>query len=276
MKSNENGLLRSPVVSVLMSVHNDAEYLEDAIESILDQTYRDFEFLITDDCSQDGSRSIIRSYARNEERVKAFVNEVNQGLAASLNDMLDEARGRFIARMDADDISRSCRFERQVDYLESNSSVDVVFSNTRIIDKHGNPVCVAWRPDEEEIVNWIGRRCYIPHPTVMVRKSSIREVDGYDESYWTGQDHDLWQRMKENGATFRYLSEVLLDYRLNPDSVRAEYDGDYWFKVSNMCIWNKSRLKSLAYLSRLTLWQQLQILTKFFVPHFIMHYRGES
>jgi glycosyltransferase involved in cell wall biosynthesis len=269
-----NTYYQTPTISVLMSVHNDAEYLEDAIESILNQTYRDFEFLITDDCSQDGGRSIIQSYACKEKRVTAFINEENQGLTASLNDMLNQARGQFIARMDADDISRSRRFEKQVDCLKSDPSVDVVFSNTRFIDKHGEPVCVAWRPEGKDIVEQIGRRCYIPHPTVMLRTSAIREVGGYDESYWTGQDHDLWQRLKANSASFRYLPGVLLDYRVDPDSVRAEYDGDYWFKVSNMCIWNRDRMKSLAYLGRLTLWQQVQILAKMFVPHFIMRYRG--
>ena len=263
-----------PTISVLMSVYNDEEYLERAIESILNQTYRDFEFLITDDSSTDRSRSIIQQYAECDERIWEFLNIENRGLTKTLNDMLQRANGRLIARMDADDIARRHRFEKQVQVFDSERPVDVVFGDTRFIDKRGAAVCISWRPDENEIIEQLGTRCYIPHPTVMVRTAAMREVGGYDETYRTGQDHDLWKRMKESDATFHYLPEVLVDYRLNPDSVHAGTRDDYWFRVSNVCLWNQNRLKSLAYLDRLSLWQRVQILMKMFVPHFIMRYRG--
>jgi len=274
--AEESGEPQEPTISVLMSVHNDEEYLACAIESILDQTYRDFEFLITDDSSTDGSHSIIQQYAECDDRIRGLVNAENRGLTKTLNDMLRRANGRLVARMDADDIARRHRFEKQVRIFNSVSPVDVVFGDTRLIDKRGTAVCISWRPDENEIIKQLGTRCYIPHPTVMVRTEAMREVGGYDESYWTGQDHDLWQRMKEYGATFHYLPEVLLDYRLNPNSVHAGTNGDYWFRVSNECIWNQDRWQSLAYLDRLTTWQRVQIFAKMMVPHFVLRYRGQT
>ena len=265
-----------PTISVLMSVYNDEEYLERAIESILNQTYRDFEFLITDDSSTDRSRSIIQQYAERDDRIRGFVNAENRGLTKTLNDMIQRASGRFIARMDADDIARRHRFEKQVRVFDSERPVDVVFGNTRFIDKRGTAVCVSWRPDENEVVEQLGTRCYIPHPTVMVRTAAIKEVDGYDESYWTGQDHDLWRRMKESGATFHYIPEVLLDYRLNPNSVHAGTSDDYWFRVSNVCIWNRSKMRALRYLNRLAWWQSAVTIAKLFVPHSFMSSRGEN
>lgn len=265
----------TPFVSVLMAVHNSAGYLESALESILNQTYQNFEFLITDDCSADESPSVIQRYAARDDRIRSFRNDENQGLTKSLNDMLRRAEGELVARMDADDISHPRRFERQVTVFEEEPIPDVVFSNTRLIDKNGDLICTSWRPSEEQIIDQLGERCYIPHPTVMVRTAAVRKVGGYDESYWTGQDHDLWKRMKADGAVFRYLPDMLLDYRLNPDSVRAESSDGYWFKVSNWCLWNRSRWQALAYLDRLTMRQRAQILTKSLIPHFVMRYRGQ-
>lgn len=266
----------SPTISVLMSVYNDEKYLEDAVESVLGQTYRDFEFLITDDSSDDNSCEVIREYAEQDERIRVFTNEENQGLTRSLNDMLSKARGELIARMDADDISRKPRFEKQVALFESNPSADIVFGDTLLIDKYGDPVCQSWRPGEEEIIEALGTRCRVPHPTVMMRASAVRKVGGYDESYWTGQDHDLWQRMKRSGATFRYISEVILNYRLNPDSVHVDSERDYWYRVSNECVWNRNKLRALRYLDKLTWKQRAVILFKMIVPHFIMDYRGRK
>ncbi len=275
-KAEEEQETRGPTISVLMSVHNDQEYLEQAIESILGQTFRDFEFLITDDGSTDQSGAIIRQYAESTRCIRSFVNTENRGLTKTLNDMLERANGQLIARMDADDIARPSRFEKQVRIFERERSVDVVFGDTCLIDKQGAMVGISWRPNERKIVELLGTRCYIPHPTVIVRASAIRGVGGYDESYWTGQDHDLWKRMREDGATFHYLPEVLLDYRLNPDSVHAGPGDDYWFRVSNECIWNQNRWQSLSYLDRLTMWQGAKILAKLAVPHFVLCYRGRT
>jgi len=110
----------------------------------------------------------------------------------------------------------------------------------------------------------------------MMKKSCLKKVGGYDENYWTGQDHELWQRMKQNDFQFRYLSQPLLDYRLNPDSVRANSDENYWFKVSNACIWNQSKLRSLRYIDQLTWQQRIVIFFKMMIPHIIMRYRGHK
>ncbi|HXK49687.1 MAG TPA: glycosyltransferase family 2 protein, partial [Clostridiales bacterium] len=116
----------TPAISVIMSVYNSEQYLQESIDSILDQTFNDFEFIITDDCSTDGSFEIIKSYAMLDKRIKYFRNSENIGLTKSLNLMLDIAKGKYIARMDSDDISMPDRFSKQFDFMENNPEIGVL------------------------------------------------------------------------------------------------------------------------------------------------------
>jgi hypothetical protein len=176
--------------------------------------------------------------------------------------------------MDGDDIAHPHRFEVQMDALRRDPEIDVVFSNTRLVDKEGKLVCTSWRPNEQIIIDRLGKRCYIPHPTVMVRKSTLVDAGGYNEEYWTGQDHELWQRLKMKGATFRYIPETLLDLRLNPGSVRGHSSDRYWYEVASRCIWNRSKLRALFYFDRLNWRERSQIAFKLGIPHALMTYRG--
>src|SRR5687768_10604451 len=126
-----------PSISVLMSVYNGARYLSQSIESILAQTFSDFEFIIIDDCSSDSTPQILNEYARQDSRIRIIRNSENKGLTASLNIGLTQAQGRYIARQDADDISLPQRFEKQIHYLEAHPETIVVSSNIGIIDNTG-------------------------------------------------------------------------------------------------------------------------------------------
>lgn len=260
-------------ISVLMSVYNDAEYVGQAVESILNQSYGGFEFLITNDCSSDGSRGILKHYAERDERIILVDNEKNIGLTKSLNRMIERARNPFLARMDADDIAMPDRFERQIDVFRHHPEVDIVFGDTVLIDKNGAEICRSWRPDEKTILEVLPNRCYIPHPTVMMCKEAVQAVGGYDEEFWTGQDKDLWLRMQDTGKCLYYLPNVLLKYRINPDSVRGYTSDNYWFAVANHCIWNRQKIKALRYTNRLDTYHKALVLVKLLLPNIFYYYR---
>jgi len=194
-----------------MSVYNQAEYLEKAIKSILDQTLTNFEFLILDDGSTDNSREIINDF--KDKRIKFFKNKQRQGLAKGLNRLIKESQGDYIARMDGDDISLPTRLAEEVDFLEKNREVVLVGSWVEIIDKKDRAVGYFKHPsDYQEIRKKILSRNLFIHPSVIFRKEAFNEVGGYDEDLAYSQDYDLFLRM---AAKFpcRNISKILLQFR---------------------------------------------------------------
>lgn len=199
-------------VTVLMPVYNGENYLRPAIESILSQTYRDFELLIIDDGSSDGSASIIRSYT--DKRIRLLKNPTRLKLSGALNRGIGEARGNLIARMDADDIARPERLARQVEFLHKNPEIGVCgawvkrFGSVRAtVDK--NPT------DSEEIRAYALFECPFSHPTVMFRKNFFAEHNlRYNGDYYPAEDYEIWSRAVQLFPCAN-LPEVLLDYRVH-------------------------------------------------------------
>lgn len=221
-----------------MSVYNDAEYLSVAIESILQQTFENFELLIIDDASTDSSSDIIKYYAGQDGRIKHLTNQTNKGLPWSLNRGIEQATGRYIARMDADDISLSRRFEKQVEYLDSWPSAHVVGSFIRLIGMNGESLGGKSYPQGGRSPEQLKKQGpLVAHPSVMIRKSSLKQVNGYREPFTYAQDLDLWIRMsREFGEDFLHIiPEPLLEYRLSPNQytrksvidVYRSYVGEY-------------------------------------------------
>ena len=213
----------SPLVSVVMPVYNESEYIKTAIDSVLGQTYENHEFLIIDDGSTDETPEIAKSYAGQDNRIKYLANQTNKGLPASLNKGIEHASGKYIARMDADDISLPRRFEKQVEYLDSNPSVHVVGSYTSLIGKNGEFLGEKTFPQGGRNPTGLkqeGPR--VPHPSVMMRKSSLQSVNGYREPFRYAQDLDLWIRMsREFGEDFLWIiPDSLIKYRLTPSQYR--------------------------------------------------------
>ena len=201
-------------VTVLMPVYNGSRYLRQAIESILGQTWSDFEFLIINDGSNDNSRDIILSF--DDRRIRLVDNPSNIGLTKSLNRGLQLARAEYIARQDADDISYPERLERQVKFLDEYPDVVLLGTRTRAIDESG-------KPQKENLlripIGLLAIRWYLMfqnafiHSSVMFRRSIICEkLGGYDESFAKAQDYELWSRIARSYAV-ENLSDVLLDYR---------------------------------------------------------------
>lgn len=200
-----------PEITVLMSVYNGEKFLREAIESILNQTYRDFEFLIINDGSTDSTKEIIISY--NDPRIRVINNEQNIGLTRSLNKGLKLAKGKYIARMDADDISTPERLDKQLKYIKKRSDVGLVTSWHEIID--GKKNCISIITGErsfENIYYFLTFGNQFPHSSTLFRKKTVLDLGGYDEKYKRSQDYDLWFRLSRV-TRIEMISEVLLKCR---------------------------------------------------------------
>ena len=198
-----------------MSVYNGERFLAEAIDSVLAQSFADFEFLILDDGSSDSSVDIARSRAAGDSRIRIIARE-NRGLVASLNQLLHESRGALVARMDADDICHPMRFERQVAFLEAHPDYGVVGTWSEDIDEHGAP----WGEDRtvhplahDEMISAIDACApLICHPAVMYRRDVVLGVGGYHAAYRHCEDLDLWLRLA-TATKIGNVPERLLKYR---------------------------------------------------------------
>lgn len=192
----EEGKIANPLISVVMSVHNGEKHLGQAIRSILNQSFLNYEFIIIDDASTDSTPDILRSY--NDPRISVLRNHSNLGLTKSLNIGIGAARGKYIARMDADDLSIPDRFEHQVALLEAHLSLAVIGSSYYIIDEEGKTTGIMDVPSlPREIESGLPTGNRFGHGSVMMRKSCLEEVGGYNEQYIYAQDYDLFLRLAE-------------------------------------------------------------------------------
>ena len=216
--------MTAPKVTVLMPVYNGERYVGEAIESILAQTFTDFELLIVDDGSTDRTLSILREYARQDRRVVVLQNGSNLGLVPTLNRGLSATRGEYIARMDADDVSLPERLARQVAYMDQHPEVGVLGTNIVYIDAEGRLLNggrpKARRPMSSTLIHWMLLwRCAIYHPTVMIRRSVLEQTGfTYDPNFRHAEDRDLWTRLAKR-TTIASLPDVLLHYRIRPTSI---------------------------------------------------------
>ncbi len=212
-----------------MPVYNAAPYLLESVRSILEQTFTDFEFLIVDDGSTDGSAAIIQGFG--DPRIRLVHNGTNLGLVASLNRGLDLARGEFIARMDADDISRPERLACQVDFMAAHPQVGVCGSWVRFFPRGSNEV---WKLPEgaEEIRCWQFHTVGVAHPSVMMRRQLFVELGlYYDPDYRHIEDYELWGRAMPY-MDFANIQKVLLDYRISPGQICTSYGVEQLEKVA--------------------------------------------
>ena len=208
-----------PQVSVLMSVYNGELYLAEAIESVLAQSLSDFEFLIHDDGSTDGSWAILQDFAARDARIR-LSQDANVGVAAAVNGLLARARAELIARMDADDICMPDRFARQVARFHAEPDLDVLGMACLQIDEAGRPMLITSPHEDHATIDDLNLRglCAMDHPAVMFRRSTILSVGGYDPSFRSAQDLDLWLRVAEYGKLAN-MQEIGIKYRLHASSI---------------------------------------------------------
>lgn len=214
----------APAISVLTSVYNGERFLAAAIESVLTQDFADFEFLLLDDGSTDGSLAIAQHYAAQDNRLRVITRE-NRGLVASLNELLAAARAPLIARFDADDICMPERLSKQKAFMDGHPGHGLVGSDTRYIDAAGQvpstPALV--RPHNHPgILANLEEGPNLCHSVVMYRRALVLEIGGYRASYLHAEDLDLWLRLGEM-TQLANLPEVLLEYRITPEQVSARH-----------------------------------------------------
>ncbi|MCY9804041.1 glycosyltransferase [Vibrio scophthalmi] len=205
--------LKVPKVSVVLSVYNGGAYISKAIESILCQSYKNFEFIIIDDGSSDESLNIIEYYEKNDERIK-IVSRANKGLVYSLNEGMLLAKGKYIARMDADDISIPTRFEEQVKVLEAGA--DICGCHYEEIDKEGAVISKKRVPlNNEDIAICLSRTVPFAHGSVMFRKDKffLSGLSYGNTPYSKAEDYALWCDMYEQSFVFENIDLFLFKYR---------------------------------------------------------------
>ncbi|MGL3819941.1 glycosyltransferase family 2 protein [Sphingopyxis sp. R3-92] len=205
--------MQAPKISVVMSVYNNAPYLPKSIESILGQTCGDFEFIVIDDGSTDGSAAIMDGYASRDARMRV-VHQENRGTIAAASRGLGLAQAELIARMDGDDIADPLRFEKQVAFLDAHDDVGALGTWIRVIDEDDAPRLPGGDPptDPATITESLRHSSPIMNPTAMMRKSVADRVGGYRPAYRHCEDYDYWLRFSEQ-AKLANLPERLLLYR---------------------------------------------------------------
>lgn len=209
---------KNPKVSVIMSVYNGERYLEEAIESVLNQTFTGFEFVIVSDGSTDNSLEIIKSY--NDGRIRIINNKKNIGLTRSLNKALKQAKGKYIARMDADDVSLSKRLEKQYKFMEEHKDIALSGAGVLYIDGYGKEMGTAVNPQKPDTIKKFFFAGKIPcfHPTWIFRKELLETIKNY-RNLPTSQDYDFIARILYRGLKVSNTEECLLEYRIHIQKV---------------------------------------------------------
>lgn len=207
-----------PIVSVVLSVYNGDRYIRPAIEGVLGQSFADFEFLIADDSSTDSTWDILNQYAIQDGRIQLRRNDKNLGVANSINNLFREARGQYVIRHDADDISLPNRFAAQVAYLNQMPDVGLLATYVDIINEDGQPVTdfqfFTTETDNDALQRLLLRDCYLCQGSVMFRRSLLTKAGLYDDYLVPTEDYDLWLRYAEC-TRLASLNQVHYLYRVH-------------------------------------------------------------
>jgi glycosyltransferase involved in cell wall biosynthesis len=215
----DTNLIIKPAISIVMSVYNDSRYIDEAIKSILTQTFKDFEFIIINDGSTDNSLSKIKKY--KDERIM-IINQKNIGLVASLNKGIAVARSDIIARQDSDDISLPDRLEKEIGLLKKNTDCIIVGSSMITIDESGNKRNThKVLLNNPELKHELLVRSPFAHGSVIFRKKAFFESKGYLSADWPAEDYGLWIRMSSCGE-FMNIDEPLYKYRENSSGISQQ------------------------------------------------------
>jgi len=208
-----------PIISVMMIVYNAERFLKDSIESILNQTFSDFEFIIVNDGSTDNSYKIINEYSRKDNRILVLDNEKNLGIAESRTKCVKYAKGKYIVIADADDISAPTRFEKQYKYLEEHKKCGVVGGFIELFDSETGKIIGLRKYNEDDVE--LRKRIFIyspiAQPASMIRKEVFDNIGFYNPEYPPAEDIDIWFRL---GTKYKFanIQEVLIKYRVHRNS----------------------------------------------------------
>ena len=212
-------MIERPVVSVLMPIRNGEQTLDEAVQSILAQTFRDFELIAVDDGSTDRSLQILQDFAARDPRVR-IITRPNTGIAGALNDAIKQSRGEYLARMDCDDVALPERFEKQVAFFSNHPEHVLLGSRVLLVEPYGTPMYATDHETEDtkiaaQLLQGVGWA--VVHPAAMMRASAVKSTGGYRADRVPIEDLDLFLRLTEIGKAAN-LPEVLLHYRQHLDS----------------------------------------------------------
>lgn len=209
----------TPEISVLLPVYNCENYVRDAVESILSQTFADFELILVNDGSTDGSGKILHELAVSDPRI-VMIEKANGGIVSALNDGIKHTHAPLIARMDADDVSAPERLAMQIERMKSEPALGVLGSFIRIVDHQSRPIRIGGYPvTPNEVKRFLEHGCPLAHPTVMMKKEAVLRVGGYRKAFEHAEDYDLWLRISEAGYDIANVPRPLLDYRSHDASI---------------------------------------------------------
>ncbi len=211
--------MHEPLVSVVMPVYNAGRFLSDAVNSIRQQTFRDWEMICVNDGSTDGSGQVLDEFAAHDTRIRV-VHQSNTGIVGALNHGCELAHGPLICRMDGDDLALADRIESQLAFLRNNQNCVAVGGAILEIDTDSDPLCASHLPTSHADIenNLLHRRTGLYHPTTMIRTAAFRAIGGYRAQYQWVEDHDLWLRLAQCGQLAN-LDQVVLCYRQHSSSV---------------------------------------------------------
>lgn len=227
----------SPNVTVLMSVFNGKSHVGEAIESILNQTFTDFEFIVIDDSSTDNTLDILQSYATKDPRIILLKNEINMGLTRSLNRGLKIARGKYIARQDADDISLPERLSIQTDFLDRKGNIGLLGTAYYVINNNGEITGLCRQPQTDTEIRWqmLFHNTFC-HTSVMFRRELLSEGKYlYDENLRYSQDYDFWAKLLNNTIAAN-LDTPLVKFRSNEAGISATKTGEQQNTANSIAI----------------------------------------
>lgn len=231
----------TPLVSVVMATYNEPqEFITASIGSILAQTYVNWELLIADDSTNEGTIQIIDAFAQKDKRIKIIREETRMGFVKALNIGLKSSKGIYIARMDGDDIALPDRLEKEVYYLEQHSAIDIIGGAMNIINEKGEIVSERFYPlGGYKLHLWSTFRNPLAHPTVMFRASIVQKGFLYNEEQKKAEDIEFWLRLKKNKYNIQNLSAKILNYRvvgnLGLKRNREQWIYNYKARKRNFC-----------------------------------------
>jgi glycosyltransferase involved in cell wall biosynthesis len=262
-----------PIISVVMPVYNGGIYLEEAIDSILNQTFTDFEFIILDDGSTDDSLSLIKKYASKDDRIVIITRE-NKGLVYTLNEGIEKSKGDYIARMDADDISLPERFEKQIELMQKEN-IDICGCNFIKINEKGKVISKKYLSTSVLLNKFIlCRTVPFAHGSVMIKKSFMIENNlRYGQTKFDkAEDYSLWIEFDKKGAKISNVSAFYFKYRVLENSLsKQNINSIHAYKLSKMyCYDNMKKLETL--LMKLKRFNVLNSIEKEHLSYFIIKY----
>jgi len=194
------------------------KYLEEAIKSVLNQTYSNFEFLIINDGSTDGTTKVLSEQKKLDKRIKLIIHKVNKGLVYSLNEGIKEARGQYIARMDADDLSYPNRLREQLSYMNNHQDCDVCGTWAKAINENGRQIFDMKAPTGSVLKYNFWKPSPLIHPSICIKKSVISKYK-FSAKFPRAEDYELWLRMGKAGIKMNNIPKYLLKYRINSNGI---------------------------------------------------------